>query len=365
MQEKQQQLYIGLMSGTSLDSIDAVLADFSNGIEVVTTIETEIPNDIRLEIQALNHPQHNDLARSLTLDIQLAELFSETAIELLKKNHLSSRDIIAIGSHGQTLRHNPDGKHGYTLQIGNPSVIAEKTAITVVADFRARDIAAGGQGAPLVPAFHHAAFYDPDEKRAIINIGGMANITLLTDKEHISGFDTGPGNVLMNYWCQKNTGKTFDKNGAWAGSGITNKELLQKMLKEPFFNKAPPKSTGRELFDAHWLENFNLQNIKTEDVQATLLELTARTICDSLPSNIDAIYVCGGGAKNNLLMQKIALLSNKPTSCTTVLGISPEWIEATAFAWLARQTINHLPGNIPEATGAKGKRVLGGIYFHQ
>lgn len=357
-----QALYIGIMSGTSLDAIDAALINFNNGIQLVETLELDIPDAIRYEILALNSPCANELTRSLILDKKIAQLFSKAVKQLLEKSTYSAHQITAIGSHGQTLRHAPDGEWGYSLQIGDPNTIAEKTNITVVADFRSRDIAAGGQGAPLVPAFHQAVFSSYKENRAIINIGGMANISLLLKDGSNCGFDTGPGNVLMNSWCQEHTGYQYDKAGAWGATGQINVLLLEKMLEEPFFKKTPPKSTGRELFDAHWLTQFNMKEISAPDIQATLLELTARSICDAIPKTIDALYICGGGALNNKLLERITELSGKPTNDTTALGIPPEWVEATAFAWLAKQTINHQTGNAPAATGAKGKRVLGGIY---
>ncbi len=359
----EQALYIGLMSGTSLDAIDAVIANFSNGVELIENIELEMPADIRDEIRALSNPCSNELARSLVLDKKMAILFSEAVIQLLKKSGISADRITAIGSHGQTLRHAPEGEYGYSLQVGDPNTISEKTGIDVVADFRRRDIAASGQGAPLVPAFHQAIFSSHDENRAIINIGGMANISLLFNSSQSSGFDTGPGNVLMDYWCMHNTGNLHDKNGEWAASGQINNQLLKEMLSEAFFQKPPPKSTGRELFDTHWLEQFNISKIQPEDVQATLLELTTQSICDNIPAETNALYLCGGGALNLKLVERITELSGKATYNTEKLGISPEWVEATAFAWLAKQTVNHQTGNVPEATGAIGKRILGGIYY--
>jgi anhydro-N-acetylmuramic acid kinase len=359
---KKKALYIGLMSGTSLDAIDAILMDFSDTIHVLATKNIPLPQTLRDEILALNTPQHNELTRSLVMGKKLAHLFSAAVIELLKDTGITKSQIIAIGSHGQTLRHAPLGEFGYSLQIGDPSTIAELTGITVVADFRNRDIAAGGQGAPLVPAFHQAAFGSAKENRAIINIGGMANVSIFLTNGTIQGFDTGPGNVLMNHWTQQHINQSYDHNGEWAKSGKINNTLLTQMLQEPFFNIPPPKSTGRELFDAHWLDQYCLASIKPEDIQATLLELTAITIVHALPDNIDTLFVCGGGAYNLQLMARIAAISGKPTLNTQTLGIAPEWVEAAAFAWLAQQTINYQPGNLPAATGAKGLRILGGIY---
>lgn len=355
-------LYIGLMSGTSLDAIDAVLIDFTNSPRIAGTLELAMPANIREEIRSLNTPCTNDLARSLVLDKKLAGLFSQAVLQLLAQASTPARMVAAIGSHGQTLRHAPDGDNGYSLQAGDPNLIAERTGITVVADFRMRDIAAGGQGAPLVPAFHQAVFSCPGENRVIINIGGMANISLLYADGRTGGFDTGPGNVLMDHWCEKNRGDPFDRDGEWAKSGVLNTHLLAQMLEEPFFRKPPPKSTGRDRFDAHWLEQFNLPGIPPEDVQATLLELTAQSICDAIPDEMNKLYLCGGGANNRQLASRVAAISGKPVESTQALGIPAKWVEAAAFAWLAKQAMNNQPGNLPEVTGARGKRVLGGIY---
>ena len=357
------ELYIGLMSGTSLDAIDAVIIELSEHPHIIDSFSSPIPEDIHLEILALNSIQPNELNRSLVLGKKLAILFSETIKALLAKNKLSPEQIKAIGSHGQTLRHSPDGSHGYSLQIGDPSTLAELTNITVVADFRNRDIAAGGQGAPLVPAFHQAVFHSPTEDRAIINIGGMANISIFTKNDAILGFDTGPGNVLMDHWVRLHKKQPYDSEGDWARSGKVLNTLLDKMLDDEFFQLPPPKSTGREKFNALWLEQFNINDFSPEDIQATLLELTANSIVNALPEDIEQLFICGGGAKNTLLMERLQTLSKKPVNTTEILGIHPEWVEAAAFAWLAKQTISHIPGNLPEATGAKGPRILGGIYW--
>jgi anhydro-N-acetylmuramic acid kinase len=351
------------MSGTSLDAIDAVLMDFSSGNQLIASYTNSLDLDTQHEIRALNTVQSNELTRTLILGKQLALAFSNTVNGLLQQEKISPKDIIAIGSHGQTIRHAPNGTLGYSLQIGDPSTIAENTGITVVADFRNRDIAAGGQGAPLVPAFHQAVFSSGHENRAIVNIGGMANATLLIKNQPTYGFDTGPGNVLMNQWILQKQGQLYDANGAWAASGKVNKPLLHKMLQEPYFQLPPPKSTGRELFDSHWLGQFSLADIHAEDIQATLLELSAMSICDALPTTIDRIYLCGGGAYNLQLKQRIATLSQKPVDTTASLGIDPGWVEAAAFAWLAKQTLHHASGSLSHVTGAKGPRILGGIYF--
>jgi anhydro-N-acetylmuramic acid kinase len=360
---KSDDLYIGLMSGTSLDAIDAVLINFSQNIRIIDTLNLDLPITLQQEIKDLNSKQDNELERSLLLSKKLAYLFSDAVIALLKKNNIKANQIIAIGSHGQTLRHSPNGKLGYSLQVGDPSTIAELTDITVVADFRNRDIAAGGQGAPLVPAFHQAAFGANNENRALINIGGMANISLLYKDGTVKGFDTGPGNVLMNHWAQQHLNIHFDNGGEWAKGGVVDDALLTAMMDEPYFQLPPPKSTGREIFDSHWLEQFELNNRNAQSIQATLLELTACTIINAIPKDIDKLYVCGGGAHNTYLMQRLSELSNKRcVSSSSEIGIDPDWVEATAFAWLAKQTINHASGNLPSVTGAQGLRILGGIY---
>ncbi len=370
----QTELFIGLMSGTSADAIDAALLDFSSGATLLATTSTELPQQLQNEIHSLALPGENEILRSCQLDIKLANLFSETVITLLKTNNLSASTITAIGSHGQTLRHHPpsDTQKGFSLQIADPNTIAARTGITTIADFRRRDMAEGGQGAPLVPAFHEALFRHETDNRAIANIGGMGNITLLPSQHSdtkSSGFDTGPGNVLMDIWCRQHRGSSYDKNGEWARSGNPNQELLQQLLAEPYFKQAPPKSTGRELFNHQWLieqlERFN-KPLAAEDIQATLLTLTARSICDAISehqADIKDIFICGGGAQNIYLMEILQQLQpNINVSSTAEIGLDPQWVEAAAFAWLAQQTLKHLPGNLPTVTGAERACVLGGIY---
>src|SRR5690554_5561316 len=353
--------YIGLMSGTSMDAIDAALVRIDHDITLIATHSLAIPSDIRQQSRALNHNANNDLEKCLILDRQWGHLFAQTVTGILDKSSIAPAMIRAIGSHGQTVRHAPNKAHAYTLQIGDPNTIAEHCGIDVVADFRRRDIAAGGQGAPLAPAFHRAVFSSSEERRSIINIGGMANITQLHG-EPIIGFDSGPGNVLLDSWIQLHKGLAFDKNGAWAASGKALPGMLKAMLSDNYFSLAPPKSTGREQFDQHWLETFLTGSEKPEDVQATLAELTARSICSSLPTDTQALYVCGGGAMNTYLMQRLEAISGKTTLTTEALGVSPQWLEAIAFAWLAKQCIEGRHGNIASVTGAIGERVLGAIY---
>jgi anhydro-N-acetylmuramic acid kinase len=290
---------------------------------------------------------------------------------VLRKSGLAKKDIRAIGSHGQTLRHRPRAAHPFTLQIGNPSVIAERTGITTVADFRARDMAAGGQGAPMVPAFHHQMFHSAQRNRVIVNIGGIANVTCLpaVAAQPVSGFDTGPGNTLLDQWVHRHHAQARDDAGQWAASGRASRELLELLLSDPYFAAAPPKSTGREHFNMEWLQG-HLKKLAVPlaaaDVQATLVQLTAHSIARAirgvLPQTQEA-FVCGGGSHNRELMAALAgSLSGIAVATTEALGLSPDWVEAAAFAWLAHQTLEGQPGNVPTVTGAKHAVILGGIY---
>jgi len=358
------------MSGTSLDGIDAVIADFSdNGSNLLCSHYQPYPKSVRQKLQKICSKAAS-IQELAEMDTLLGKLYVESALAVLKKGSFGGEDILAIGNHGQTICHSPEQPNPYTLQIGDPNLIAELTGIPVVADFRRRDIAVGGQGAPLVPAFHQAIFSSSTENRAIINIGGIANITYLpcSKAEEIVGFDCGPGNTLMDFWIETHSGKTFDHNGNWARSGKVNQALLKRLLADPFFALSPPKSTGTDYFSPQWLQNrldeLGLQ-ISNEDVQATLTELTAQTISTAagkLSSENLNLYICGGGAQNDYLMERIRQLSGSPTETTESLSVSPDWVEAMAFAWLARQTINGLPGNLPEVTGASHPVILGGIY---
>lgn len=367
----QPQLYIGLMSGTSADAIDAVLVDLQSIPQLIAQHSLPLPNNIKQQIHTLSLPGNNEIDRMGALDIELGQLFAQTSLELLTKAGINAKQITAIGSHGQTIRHRPPGstEGTFTLQISDPNLIAELTGITTVADFRRRDMAAGGQGAPLVPAFHQAIFHAADKDRVIVNIGGMANITWLPAQGKVLGFDTGPGNVLMDMWIAEHQGKPYDQNGEWAASGQSHMPLLAELLAEPYFRVLPPKSTGRESFNRVWLDD-KLRKVAPSlapiDVQATLLELTATTIAESigdLSHTPKDIYVCGGGAYNIALMQRLGTLLPKDTvKSTAALGVDPQWIEAMAFAWLAQQTLNRHPGNLCAVTGAKREVILGGIY---
>ncbi|MGM0570747.1 anhydro-N-acetylmuramic acid kinase [Marinobacter sp.] len=363
-------LYIGLMSGTSMDGIDAALVDLTSagGASLIATHTQAIPEPL---VQTLTNLSQNcgspdDLGHC---DRALGELFATAANSLISKSPRKG-PIRAIGSHGQTIRHVPDGANPFTLQLGDPNIIAERTGITTVADLRRRDMAVGGQGAPLVPAFHHAIFGSATQNRALVNIGGIANISWLPAGSASAGggFDTGPGNGLMDSWVQRHLGEAFDRNGDWAATGQLQPLLLEQCLEEPYFHRPVPKSTGKERFNAAWLDAKlrDCPDTDPADVQRTLLELTALTIVRQLPEARPlAVYVCGGGAKNVALMNRLRALlepDGASVSTTSELGIDPQWVEAAAFAWLARQTMEGLAGNVPAVTGASGPRVLGGIY---
>lgn len=368
--------YIGLMSGTSLDAIDAVLVHFDSGYPSVISSHSEsFPDTLRSNLLALNRSRAGEINRMGGTDVELAQLYA-TAIEaLLAQTGLSASDISAIGSHGQTIRHQPGGPYPFTLQIGDPNTLAELTGITTVADFRRRDMAAGGQGAPLMPAFHDAVLRVHDETRVIVNIGGMANITILPADPDASatGFDTGPGNVLMDSYIRAHQRKAYDKGGHWAASGKVNDVLLTRMLKDRFFKTIPPKSTGREQFNMRWLERHLKaydkrmgKRIIRKHVQATLCELTAVTISDAITqyaNDADTVIVCGGGVHNTALMFRLqCLLDDKQLLSSEDYGIDPDMMEAIGFAWLAKQTLAIQPGNLPSVTGARHPVVLGGIY---
>lgn len=363
--------YLGLMSGTSADAVDLALVDFANDtISLVATHSFSLPPEVRQKIHSLSNPSDNEIDRMGELDSELGRIFAESVSQLIEHSGVGSQKIVAIGSHGQTIRHRPPATktHPFTLQIGDPNIIAEHTGITTVADFRRRDMAAGGHGAPLVPAFHRAVFQRADRDRVVVNIGGMANITWLPKSGSTRGFDTGPGNVLLDAWVLKHQRKHYDHNGDWASSGRASAELLQTLLAHPYFTQTPPKSTGRELFNLGWIEAHSAQgNLAPEDIQATLLALTAESIARDilkLTSSACEVFVCGGGAYNRALMAELERrLPIARVSSTASLGIAPEWVEAMAFAWLARQTMNHRPGNLSAVTGAEREVILGGVYF--
>jgi len=362
------QYYIGLMSGTSLDAIDAVLIDFNEPFELIETHSEPITESLRQEILALCYPGDNAIHRMGEADVKLGRLFAKNVLQLLKKANISAEDIRAIGSHGQTIRHVPDAEFPFTLQIGDPNSIAAITGITTIADFRRRDMALGGQAAPLVPAFHEYLFRDTSENRWVLNIGGIANLTFLPadSSQSIMGFDTGPGNTLMDAWCRKHDMGQYDKDGEWAASGRYDDALLQQLLQDSYFLKKPPKSTGREYFHLDWLQKHLSQTLKPEDIQATLLALTTKSITnaiDSYPIKAKKVFLCGGGVHNRHLVLLLKTLDkNLEILSTESAGLHPDWIEAAAFAWLARQTLAGKPGNIPTVTGAENATVLGAIY---
>ncbi|HQU97367.1 MAG TPA: anhydro-N-acetylmuramic acid kinase [Nitrosomonas sp.] len=361
--------YIGLMSGTSLDGIDAVLVDFSQPKPVlIEAVFQPYDSNLRTQLLKLHHADFDELNRAALLGNELSSRYADAVLALLTKSTINAQEITAIGCHGQTIRHCPEKEKRYTIQLVNASLLAELTDITVVADFRSRDIAAGGQGAPLVPAFHHALFSDDSKHRVIVNIGGIANITSLDPKGSVIGFDCGPGNMLMDEWCLRHTGKNYDAQGEWAKKGTVIHSLLAAMMNEDFFSCTPPKSTGRDLFNRQWLERklSHYAHEPAENVQATLLQLTATTIASAIEdycSTASEIYVCGGGAHNTQLINQLSnILSDRSVTSTKELGVDADWVEAFAFAWLAQQTILRKPGNLCAVTGAQGERVLGAIY---
>ncbi|WP_455380891.1 anhydro-N-acetylmuramic acid kinase [Acidihalobacter prosperus] len=364
--------YIGLMSGTSLDGVDAVLVEITdNTITHLHAINFPIPDSLRKEIlAAIASHQTIDIRQIGTLDARLGELFASAVLDLVSQTQSKTTSISAIGSHGQTLWHAPSGHYPFSLQLGDPNRIAERTGITTIADFRRRDIAAGGQGAPLVPAFHNAHFRTSDETRVILNIGGMANITILPGDIKIapSGFDTGPGNIFLDLNARLHLKQNCDNKGAWASTGHVNEGLLKEMLDDPYFHFPPPKSTGRERFNKEWLSSHlaKYPGLLSEDIQATLTELTVRSITDAIHvycPDIERLIVCGGGSHNEHLMKRLAsILTSISVESTAKWGLDPDWVEATAFAWFAKRTLHGLSSNLPSVTGARHAVVLGAIY---
>jgi anhydro-N-acetylmuramic acid kinase len=360
--------YIGLMSGTSLDGVDAALVRFDPDVMLLETHYCGFDEGMRAELLALHVSGPSELDRAARLALKLSAAYADAVTALLAKAQMQPASVKAIGCHGQTIRHRPE--LGYTIQLNQPAALAERTGITVVADFRSRDIAAGGQGAPLVPAFHDAMFSADPAARVVVNIGGIANVTNLPGRQvlhrKISGFDTGPGNLLMDAWISSSTGHAYDRNGSMAASGKVTTALLSRMLADPYFLAPPPKSTGRDQFNREWLQQIGVNGYPPEDIQATLAELTASSIASSIRqwcTPPEGVYVCGGGAHNGHLMRRLeALLAPVKVTTTLELGVDPDWVEAMAFAWLAMQCMEGRPGNVPEVTGAAGPRILGAIY---
>lgn len=361
--------FIGIMSGTSLDGVDAALvAHTGDDFQQIHQAFVPYPTEVKQKLMALHQPATNELHEAAMMANTLAGLYAEAVQKVLQHSGLPASAMTAIGCHGQTIRHCPDLPDGqaYTLQIGNHARLAELTQIAVIGDFRSRDIAAGGQGAPLVPAFHQAVFASTTQNRAIINIGGIANISWLPVNGQVTGFDSGPGNMLLDQWTQQHTGQAYDANGHWSASGQVNTALLQTMLAEPYLAQAAPKSTGRDLFNQQWLTQYlQVVDDRPENIARTLLELTAISIADAIKRfcpGIDEAYVCGGGAHNGLLMDRLSVLINCTIEPTDILGVDVDWVEAVAFAWLAQRCVDGLSGNLPAVTGARGPRILGAIY---
>lgn len=361
--------YIGLISGTSMDAVDAALVAFEPEFKLVATHSIPISSQLKQLIAQLADSS-SILVKSLArTDTELALLFSQASLALIDKSNIAFENIKAIGCHGQTIRHHP--AIGFTWQIGDPNLIAEKTGITTIADFRRRDLAAKGEGAPLVPAFHASIFRNAQCNRVIANLGGIANITILPkdNKQPVTGFDTGPANTLCDLWIKRHCDQAYDEAGNWAANGKVNSSLLRSMLQVKYFQQPPPKSTGRELFNLRWLELHlqNHQGILPVDIQATLAELTAISLTQAITAtggfNHGELYLCGGGAFNTHLINRIKQhLPNYSVDTTAALGLDPQWVEAAAFAWLAKQTLAGLPGNLPTVTNAIGSRILGAIY---
>lgn len=369
--------YVGLMSGTSLDGLDAVLVDLDDAgprlrVEVLGHRHAPYPNGLRDELRSLNRPGDDELHRAAVATRHLVDLAAALVGDLLASANVDTRGVRAIGSHGQTVRHRPPGigvEAPYTIQIDDGARLAELTGIDVVCDFRRRDLAAGGQGAPLVPAFHAALFARPGADVAVLNVGGFANLTLLRADGRVAGFDCGPGNVLLDLWCERHRGERFDEGGRWAAAGRVDPALLALLRGDGYFARVPPKSTGRDDFDAAWLDA-HLQRLDAPpapvDVQATLLELTASTVADDLRRHAPRtrqLHVCGGGARNVAMLAALARhLPDVAVTPTDASGLAATQVEAAAFAWLAHAHVERQPGNRPEVTGARGPRVLGAFY---
>lgn len=362
-----QAAYLGLISGTSADGIDAALVRFEPRFEMLAARTFPYPDGIRTAVLALARSEAaiglHDFGR---LDVAIGAAFADAATALLADTGFAATDVAAIGSHGQTVCHDPTGARPFTLQIGDPTVIAERAGILTVADFRRADVAAGGQGAPLLPALHAALFATPDVPRAILNLGGIANLTLLEPGRPVRGFDTGPANCLLDAWALRHLGSPCDAGGRWAAGGRVRPELLARWLADPWFPRPPPKSTGREYFNLGWVEARLAPSIPPADVQATLLALTACSIAEALhrhAPDVREVYACGGGVHNPAVMQALAdALDPARLATTAALGLDPDFVEAVGFAWLARERLAGRPGNLPEVTGARGPRLLGAVH---
>ena len=365
-------LFIGLMSGTSLDGIDAVLADFSQQQPVIlNSLAFPWPESTRQALFAARRIPDNQLQNLTALSQEAGHVFAHAVNTLLEQAQIPADKIAAIGNHGQTIRHRPDADTPFSLQIGDPLTLAKQTGIAVISDFRSADITAGGQGAPLVPAFHEAVFRTTSHYRVIVNIGGIANLTILPDQpqQAVTGFDSGPGNSLMDGWVQRNRGIPFDHGGQFARTGKTHATLLARLLQDDYFSKPPPKSTGFEHFNIDWLtQHLEAMSINSEewaaDIQSTLCDLTVTSIVRAINQyavDCDEVYLCGGGAHNTTLFNRIQTLLRVPLASTEKLGLHPDWIEALTFAWLAKQRLDEKPANLPSVTGARERCLLGKI----
>lgn len=359
------ELYVGLMSGTSVDGVDAALVDFGTGRPaLIAGAHRTFEPRLRAALLSLTSPGPDEIDRAAMLGNALAQHYAQAVAEVLSRARIAADAVRAIGCHGQTVRHRPE--RGYTVQIGNPALLAELTRTRVVADFRSRDLAAGGQGAPLAPAFHAYAFGQPGESRAVLNLGGIANITCLSGEHAVVGFDCGPANCLLDLWAEQHLGTPMDRDGAWAAGGRVDDALLHSLLAEPFLAASPPKSTGRELFNAGWLARHKVSRTDPRAVQATLLEFSARCVAQARERycpETARLIACGGGARNAALMARLRAL-NAPTRVESSddFGLPAEMVEAAAFAWFARQALEGIPANLPEVTGSRGARVLGAVY---
>jgi len=365
------ELYAGLMSGTSMDGIDAALVEFDGSqIKLIASHSHSIPADLKAKLSLLSLNSESSTIDMLgEADAELGDLFADAINKLLSSAGIQANQVTGIGSHGQTIRHRPDLANRFTMQVGDANKISYKTGITTVADFRRKDMAAGGEGAPLAPAFHQQAFHSTDENRAVLNIGRISNLTYLPkDKTQICfGFDFGPGNILMDAWIQRQQQKTFDKNGEWAASTAADKNLVSQLMNDAFIHQLPPKSTGKEHYNLDWLEQQNnIKKLETAQVQASLCQFTADSIIYAIENHLtklNRLIVCGGGAHNSYLM---SLLKNSlpeiNIESSEKHGIHPDWVEAIAFAWLARKTLNKQSGNLPAVTGASQAVILGPIF---
>jgi len=361
-------LYVGVISGTSVDGLDLALLEIGAGIRFLRSDTVRLNETLRDQLLALGQPGADEIDRLGAADQQLGMAIGHAVNDFLAAAGVSQEAVAAIGSHGQTVRHRPDGSAPFTLQIGDPNQIAEITGITCVADFRRRDMAAGGQGAPLVPPFHAALFRDTHEHRVVLNIGGISNVTVLSADpgDPVTGFDTGPGNGLLDAWIGRCRSQPFDADGRWASEGTCNALLLTELLADPYFERPPPKSTGREHFNLAWLaDRMNAPSLADVDIQATLLEFTVVSICAAIrrwAPRSQRILVCGGGRRNRAMMRRLASLAPAPVEETDHHGVDGDGLEAGAFAWLAHRNLEGLPGNDPSVSGASGARVLGALY---